>query len=214
MSSEKVSSLSSPSNWSWHFNDGKNRLYVTVKTAAGVNYEGALPLGRDLLVQKVLQGTHAFTSDDVRDYLNFRSRLADFSFKSDEMTYLALNATALKHYTVAIAKLDQCFASLMPEAEARTPEVGEVVTMYPGYNPDNSDNGKNFQVVGVDEKNNDCYCMLISRPFFIKPKVQMNRGACVKVSPTRLATIGYIRRHPGRFSRKVALYSNGFKLSI
>ena len=176
-----------------------------MKTAAGLSYEGALPLGRDLLVKKVLQGTHAFTSDEVKDYLNFRSCLSDFSFESREVTLLALNATALKHYGVAIARLDQCFTSLMPESEARTPEIGEVVTMYPGYNPESRDNGRNFQVIGVDEKSNECCCMLIGRPFFIRPKVQMNRGACVKVSSTRLATIGYIRRHPGLFNRRVAL---------
>ena len=199
--------LSSPTEWSWHFNNAKNRLYVTVKSITGDLYDGALPLGKDSLIPEVLHGVHSFTREDAEDYINFMYRLADFSFKSDEKTYLALNATALRRYGTPTANLDQCFTSLVPEAEAGTPEVGEVVIMYPGYSSGKGENGRNFQVIGVDKNTKDCYCMLIGKEFCIKPGVQMNRGACVKVSPTKVATIGYIRRHSGRLNnsnRKVA----------
>ncbi len=199
--------LSSPTEWSWHFNNAKNRLYVTVKSITGDLYDGALPLGKDSLIPEVLHGVHSFTREDAEDYINFMYRLADFSFRSDEKTYLALNATALRRYATAVANLDHCFTSLVPEAEAGTPEVGEVVIMYPGYSNGKGENGRNFQVIGVDKNTKDCYCMLIGKEFCIKPGVQMNRGACVKVSPTKVATIGYIRRHSGRLNssnRKVA----------
>jgi hypothetical protein len=202
-----MNKLISPNEWYWHFNNAKNRLYVTVKTASGVMCEGALPLGKDLLIPEVLHGVHSFTREDIEDYVNFMYRLADFSFKSDEKTYLALNATALRRYGTPTANLDQCFTSLVPEAEAQTPEIGEVVIMYPGYSSGKGENGRNFQVIGVDKNTKDCYCMLIGKEFCIKPGVQMNRGACVKVSPTKVATIGYIRRHSGRLNnsnRKVA----------
>ena len=199
--------LSSPTEWSWHFNNAKNRLCVTVKSITGTMYDGALPLGKDLLIPEVLQGVHSFTREDAEDYVNFMYRLADFSFRPGEKTLLALNATALKRYGTAVANLDQCFTSLVPEAEAQTPEIGEVVIMYPGYSSGKGENGRNFQVIGVDKSTNDCLCMLIGKEFCIKPGVQMNRGACVKVSPTKVATIGYIRRHSGRLNssnRKVA----------
>ncbi len=198
--------LSSPNEWSWHFNNAKNRLYVTVKSITGELYDGALPLGKDSLVPEVLQGVHSFTREDADDYLNFRYRLSDFSFRSDEKTYLALNATALRRYATTVAKLDQCFTSLVPESEVRAPEVGEVVILYPGYYNGNGENGRNFQIIGVDKSTKDCYCMLIGKEFCIKPGVQMNRGACVKVSPTKVATMSYIRKHSGRLNgnRKVA----------